>query len=54
MKKNSTPQIGQAAVISREERLNLAPRSATIAFLRQFARAYTPAPAQMMPGIVLN
>ncbi len=53
MKKSSTP------VMSIEDEKNkkdqqLAPRKATIAFLRQFARAYRPAPAASMPGFILN
>ncbi|MDE6334447.1 MAG: hypothetical protein K2L77_07355 [Muribaculaceae bacterium] len=54
MKKISTPAFGQAAVISRKGGVTPLPRTSTISFLRQFARAYCPAPARTMPGIVLN
>ncbi|MBO5267394.1 MAG: hypothetical protein J6B13_01350 [Muribaculaceae bacterium] len=54
MKKSSTPTFGSAAVISRASASGLSPRTSTIAFLRQFARAYRPAPVSAMPGIVLN
>lgn len=54
MKNISTSQNGSAPVISREGRITPSPRTATIAFLRQFARAYRPAPSQSMPGYVLN
>ena len=53
MKKFSTPTLGKPES-ENESRPNLSPKAWTIAFLRQFARAYCPAPAASMPGIVLN
>lgn len=52
MKKSSTPfaVIGTTC----EGRHNPSPRKSTIAFLRQFARAYCPAPSPALPGIILN
>lgn len=54
MKKFSTPVIGQESTITKGEINSPSPRAATINFLRQFARAYRPAPLQTLPGIVLN
>lgn len=54
MKKNSTPTIGPNAEIRVNSRRATTPRPSTVAFLRQFARAYSPAPHAAMPGIVLN
>lgn len=53
MNKFSTPEAG-AAGTCREGRRAEAPRQMTLAFLRQFARTYTPGPRSTMPGIVLN
>lgn len=53
MKKISTPTMGHKPA-QREIHSDLSPRKTTIAFLRQFARAYRPAPVAGMPGIVLN
>lgn len=53
MKKTSTPTMGQEPAI-REGRRALAPKITTLAFLRQFARAYQPVLSGTMPGIILN
>ncbi|MDE6300521.1 MAG: hypothetical protein K2M19_02240 [Muribaculaceae bacterium] len=52
MKKTSTPFAVQGTTC--ESRRNLSPRKSTIAFLRQFARVYCPAPSPALPGIILN
>lgn len=52
MKKISTPS-GLTATPAKSRRA-LAPAASTVAFLRQFARAYAPAPRACMPGFVLN
>lgn len=53
MKKFSTP-VGELSEPISKEFSNPNPKALTIAFLRQFARAYRPAPVMGMPGIVLN
>ena len=52
MKKISTPSHSSSALA--EIRRNPEPKSTTVAFLRQFARAYMAAPCAAMLGIVLN
>ena len=53
MKKCSTPvKICSEKVLNSDN--TLSPKESTLAFLRQFARVYRPAPAIGMPGIVLN
>ncbi|MDO4319044.1 MAG: hypothetical protein Q4C34_00575 [Bacteroidales bacterium] len=54
MKKNSTSTIGLSTETGVNSRRATTPRPSTVAFLRQFARAYAPAPHAAMPGIVLN
>lgn len=53
MKKTSTPD-GNFSDTIRKSRKSPSPRVTTLAFLRQFARVYCPAPAGGMPGIILN
>lgn len=53
MKKCSTP-LGEFSEITTKGHGAPSPRVTTLSFLRQFARAYRPAPAIGMPGIVLN
>ncbi|MCM1033158.1 MAG: hypothetical protein NC405_05315 [Odoribacter sp.] len=53
MKENSTP-IADKSGTMREGGRTLSPRKSTIAFLRQFARAYNPGPNSSLPGYVLN
>ncbi len=53
MKKTSTSTMGQEPAI-REGRRALAPKITTLAFLRQFARAYQPVLSGTLPGIILN
>lgn len=51
MKKISTPiQIKEKT----ENIVKISPKASTMAFLKQFARVYSPAPAVGMPGIILN
>ena len=54
MKKFSTPEFGQVSTTTIKGEKSPSPRAATVNFLRQFARAYRPAPIQALPGIVLN
>ncbi|MCM1037212.1 MAG: hypothetical protein NC406_07810 [Bacteroides sp.] len=53
MKKISTSPGGLTATPAGRRRTP-APAASTVAFLRQFARAYIPGPRPMMPGIILN
>ncbi len=53
MKKFSTPTIVHEDT-KKEQPGQRTPSKSTMAFLRQFARAYRPAPAPTMPGFVLN
>jgi hypothetical protein len=54
MKKTSTPTMSPKAQNSDEGCRAFTPKASTVAFLRQFARAYRPAVAPSMPGFVLN
>ncbi len=53
MKKTSTPSAEFPGTTDNSRRA-LSPRKTTIAFLRQYARAYMPVNSQGLPGIVLN
>ncbi len=54
MKKTSTHTLSQSDEKKDDSRRACQPRTSTIAFLRQFARAYCPANNAALPGIVLN
>lgn len=55
MKKYYSPTIGIAETKQMSESSKgMSPRPSTIAFLKQFARAYCGSAHSAMPGIVLN
>lgn len=53
MKKCSTPTQFLSSNTVKDD-LSQSPKEITLAFIRQFARVYRPAPRIDMPGIVLN
>lgn len=52
MKKTSTSSVVETSTAKGCR--PLVPSATTVAFLRQFARTYLPAPRRAIPGIVLN